>query len=106
MHTQHNNTARIARQVGDSLGDLLFFPLVFFLLVVCPLRDFICFWVVDCLGQALPPCGVERSCDTLPRARLGGGGPGLLCGCFWQVIFTNRGDASGDFRGVESWCGV
>ena len=77
-HTQHK-TARVTRQVGDSLGVLLFFLLYFFSIGRLPREGFQMFFFAYCLGLALPPCGVESSCDTLRRARLGwrGSGPSL-----------------------------
>jgi len=39
-----------------------------------------------CLRLALSPCGVESSCDTLPRAGLVWRWPGPLFCCLWQVI--------------------
>ena len=95
MYTQHR-TARIARQVGDSRRGLLY---VFFLFLWSSAPSGISdVFFANCLGLALPPCGVESSCDTLLRARLEWRGPEPLFGCFWQGVFTKSGDASGDFR--------
>jgi hypothetical protein len=97
-HTQHK-TAQMIRQVGDSLGVLLFF-LLCFSVGRLPREGFQMFYIAYCLGLALPPCGAESSCDTLPRARLGLRGSGSLCSCIWQVIFAISGDTSGVFRGL------
>ena len=43
-----------------------------------------------CLGLALSPCGVESSCDTLPRAGLVLHWSGPLFGCFLQVLFYQK----------------
>ncbi len=61
------------------------------------------FFVAQILGQAHTPCGVESSCDTLPRVRRGWRGPWPLFGCLWQLIFAMSGDVGCDFRYAKSW---
>ena len=56
---------------------------IFFIAIVClPREGFQMFFVAYVLGQALAPCGVESSRDTLPQVRLGWRGPGPLFDCF------------------------